>query len=209
MKKRTLFATGLSLCLLLTACGGQPTKNPADTTNPSQVNAPSSTAVTSSAEARQSVFEATIATFGSSHTEFMEAIKPSAQKTYPSLFSEEPTAHEHEASDTLPAALSYSYPVGNAAAFVLYDVKDSEELYEVFLSFDISKENETSIQEIGLVNGLMMAALEPDQNVRQQIDQQLNCSNVTEDAVTFASGTAADWTYIVNGSSISLMATAK
>ena len=54
-----------------------------------------------------------------------------------------------------------------------------------------------------------MAALEPDQNVRQQIDQQLNCSNVTEDAVTFASGTAADWTYIVNGSSISLMATAK
>ena len=41
MKKRTLFTTGLSLCLLLTACGGQPTKNPADATSSSQVNASS------------------------------------------------------------------------------------------------------------------------------------------------------------------------
>lgn len=206
MKKSFLLGIGLSLCFTLAACGEQPSNTPASSSSAASSSISSSSSADSSQPAAT---PSSLATFGSSHEAFLEAIKPSIQNQYPTLFSEEPSVQEHDASEVTPAAMSYSYPVGNSGALVLFDEKDSQELYEVFLSFQVGKEDETSIQQIGFIQGILFSALEPDETMRQQIDQQLNTSNISEDAVTLASGTVADWTYLVDGTSISLMVTAK
>ena len=215
MKKR-VFGLAVLCCVLLSACR-QPSQEPVSSSavsTPSAVSSSSSQAYSSDQQGNSDFSDkdqsqTNVKTFGASHAAFIDSVKPIAQENYASLFSSDPTIKEHEASDTLPETISYSFPVGNAASLILYDIKDSGELYEVFLTFDTSTEDTISIREIGFVNGIMMAALEPDQSVREQIDQKLNCSNITENSITFASGTAADWTYMVDGSFVSLMAMAK
>lgn len=206
MKK--LLLTFLLTCVILSGCGSNNTQTDTtkSATNSSQNSSTSEVSSENNSEIENS--EPIIPTFGKTAQSFIDVMSPYAQEQDPNLFTQEPKVSEMQADEYLPESTVYEYTVGNAGSLILYEVKSSGEFYQVLLSFDISKEDETSILSLGKVSGLMMAMLEPDENTRILIDKELKTSNFSEDATTYATGTMASWVYNVSSGKTYLTAMA-
>lgn len=205
--KKLLLVLALT-CVILSGCGSNNTQTDTtkSATNSSQNSSTSEVSSENNSEIENS--QPVVPTFGKTAQSFIDVMRPYAQEQDANLFTQEPKVSEMEAGEYLPEITVYDYAVGNAGSLILYEVKSTGEFYQALLAFDISKEDETSILSLGRVSGLMMAMLEPDENTRMIIDEDLKTSNISEDATTYATGTIASWVYNVNSGQTYLTAIA-
>lgn len=185
MKKRALFATGLSLCLLLTACGGQPTKNPADATSSSQVKASS----------------ISYAYFGGSAEDWAKAIGKALESsgTY-NAFENYPIISEDE-SKTFGDIRIRDYEVFDGMNVLLYENSRDSLLYQYFITIDWEKSISAPDRAYlaGVYTCLIIKAAEQNDKSAQKIIEELNLDgslNVLEDCQYNASSDVALYSYV-------------
>lgn len=155
--------------------------------------------------------EPIISTFGASQDSLIKALRNAiADSDFPDLLSDDPVINRNEASEYIPADVSYTYSVADGASLVLYSVESSSELYHAYLCFTpASLTTDAEQSAVGYLVGLLESAFEPNVAMREQIDTELNLSNTSIDGTTFATGTIANWTYIISNGSCQLSIMAK
>lgn len=186
MKIKNLILSVFLIFVLLTGCSGE------------QNNTKSSASIANSNQSSQSTLVSNIDTFGTSYSDFFDKIQSSIQNKYPSLLAEEPEISILEPTETTPQAIAYTHSIFNSAQLVIYEEKSSNEIYQVFLSYEPFNETSENCNTLGYISGILLANIETDMTVAEKIVEELNLSNITQTITTYSTGTTADWIYVVD-----------
>lgn len=211
MKKILSLALALLMVASLAGCGASPTGS-SSTSAASQSAQQSATgnnlADASSAEASTSVNSQIdsaqdLPTFGVSYTGLLDVLKESHTG-----FDLEPDIRIMQTTDGITLN-QYVYTADDFISVQFYETEDNE-LQQVIAIALYSDITEDQAKTLGSFFALIIGAFEPEPDVLEQVDTKLDIVNsgFTSGTCNLASGTLADYMYIVDDSSAMVTITA-
>lgn len=198
MKRFTVVLLVALLLSFLPACGSSAAA-PTAATVPTPSEAPSPPTEKNSGTA--------VKTFGISAADLANAMSKAFKGSeYGNAFENEPEVEESE-DKTFGKLVSYSYPICDGAQCVLYETKDGGEAYSVFLVGDSSKMDTDDAKAFGAYAAIIIDGFESDDQKLTEIDSKLDIANTgfSTSAVNVASGTSANFTYLVDDGTAMLL----
>lgn len=212
MKKLLSLALALLLSVSLAACGssasGGSASAPAASQSAQQSASSSNLADASSSAASASVSsqissDQGLPTFGVSYTGLLDVLKESHTG-----FDAEPETHTMQTSDGITLN-QYVYTADGFISVQFYETEDNE-LQNIIAMATYSDLSKDQAKTLGSFFALIIGAFEPDPDVLKQIDTKLDIANsgFSSGTCNLASGTLADFMYIVDNHSAMVTITA-
>lgn len=212
MKKLLSLALALLMSVSLAACGssasGGSSSAPAASQSVQQSASSSNLADASSSAASASVSSQInsvqkLPTFGVSYTGLLDTLKESHTG-----FDAEPETHTMQTSDGITLN-QYVYTADGFISVQFYETEDNE-LQNIIAMATYSDLSKDQAKTLGSFFALIIGAFEPDPDVLEQIDTKLDIVNsgFSSGTCNLASGTLADFMYIVDNHSAMVTITA-
>ena len=126
----------------------------------------------------------------------------------PNAFASEPTIEEDQDA-LLGNTVSYTYEIVPGASCTIYSIKETNEVYSLLVYINFAKLSKEDVPAASFYLGLLVSGFEPDSTKIDQIHADLDIVNATGDTVNIASGTIADYTYVISQSTGMLLIDAK
>lgn len=148
-----------------------------------------------------------ISTFGITASALVEVLQSDfASSDLPNAFDNAPKV-SNDSSEELGEIITYSYPIVEGAECSIYATQSTDEVFQVFVFADSSKMDINGLKITGGYAAKLIQGFEPDKAQREEVDKKLSIgnSNVSVDTITTATGTQANFTFIVDGGDIMLM----
>ncbi|WP_312611327.1 hypothetical protein [Oscillibacter sp.] len=212
MKKLLSLALALLMVASLAACGSSPNGSASSSPSVSQTENQSATgsnsadadsATASAAVPSQNDSVQKLPTFGVSYTGLLDVLKESHTG-----FDDEPVINTMQTSDGIMLN-QYVYTADNFISVQFYETEDNE-LQQVITIASYAEITEDQARNLGAFFALITGAFEPEPDVLKQIDTKLDIVNsgFTSGTCNLASGTLADYMYVVDNSSAMVTITA-
>lgn len=148
-----------------------------------------------------------ISTFGVTASALVEALQSDfANSDLPNAFDNAPKV-SNDSSEELGEIITYSYPIVDGAECIIYATQSTDEVFQVFVFANSSKMDINGLKITGAYAAKLTQGFEPDKTQREEVDKKLGIgnSNASVDTIATATGSLADFTFIVNDGDIMLM----